>query len=113
MHTAQLSGAQGHDVFQYARWQEKYGDRGLSSNIVIPTISVKGFGTQTARTLAARVIVSDPADAERLSRTHVRKEGNFEPALLDGVIATTDNEFWKQQRAHLSEAFLPLSSLAE
>merc|ERR1719341_1019582 len=70
-----------------------------------------GSGIQSK--VIGRVIIGDPEDAERLSRVHVRKEGNFELALFDSVIATTDNERWRDQRDHLSEVFLPLSSLAE
>lgn len=103
----------GYNVHLLAQWQKKYGDQGLSTNIAVPVVRTQGMGTGIERRLVGRVIVADAADAARLSRVHVRKEGNFEPVLLDGVISTTDNEHWRTQRRHLSEAFMPLSSLAE
>mmetsp|Transcript_117991 Transcript_117991/g.252000 ORF Transcript_117991/g.252000 Transcript_117991/m.252000 type:complete len:601 (+) Transcript_117991:59-1861(+) len=106
---AQMTGT---DIFRYADWQMRYGDRGLGSNIFAPKLQVLGTGAAQRRVILPRVILGDPADAERISRTHVRKEGNFESILLGSVIATTDNEAWQQQRRHLAEVFLPLSSLA-
>jgi len=103
----------GTDVFQYADFQLRYGDRGLSSNIVVPMVATVGFGPTVARRFIPRVILADPSDAERISRTHVRKEGNFENIIYDSVISTRDNEHWQAQRKHLAEAFLPMSSLAE
>lgn len=104
----------GYDVFQYAGWQTKYGDRGLSSNIIVPLVlATGGAGSERRFYVGSRVILGNAPDAERISRTHVRKEGNFEATLLDGIIATTDNDHWRAQRRHLSEVFLPLSSLAE
>ena len=41
-----------------------------------------------------------------------RKEPFFEAAVFDSIISTTDNEYWRRQRSHLAEAFMPLSSLA-
>lgn len=103
----------GGDVFQFASWQLRYGDLGLSSNIAVPSISTVGYGEGVQLRFAPRVILAHPADAERVSRIHVRKEGNFEPALFGSIISTTDNDDWREQRKCLSEAFLPLSSLAE
>jgi len=110
---AQRAIVAGRDVFQYAEWQLKYGDRGLGSNIVVPTVASIGYGAKMQRRFIPRVILADPVDVERISRTHVRKEGNFEHVIYDSVLSTTDNEHWRKQRAHLSEAFLPLSSLGE
>jgi len=109
----QLEQVSGRDVFLYAHWQMQYGDRGLSSNIVAPKSQSSGAGSGTVMRVIPRVIVADPEDAERISRTHVRKEGNFEQVLYDSVISTTDNEHWKAQRQHLTEVFLPMSSLAQ
>jgi len=103
----------GDNVYQYADWQLKYGGRGLSSNIAVPAIARHGIGEESMSfKLVSRVVVSDPEDAARLSHIHVKKEPNFKPALLNGIIATDDNDHWREQRKHLSEAFLPLSSLA-
>jgi len=105
--------AQGYAMFQNVRYMHQYGGRGLASNIVVPSIAFYGTGSEMRRLICARVFIGDPDDAERLSRVHTRKEGNFCPFLYDSVIATDDNEYWQAQRRHLSEAFLPLSSLAE
>jgi len=109
----QVAQIAGYDIFLYAHWQMLYGDRGLSSNIVVPKVQMFGLGMKSYQKVIPRVILADPEDAERISRTHVRKEGNFEQVLFDSVIATTDNDVWKEQRRHLSEVFLPLSSLAK
>lgn len=106
-----LAERQGRRVFLEAEWQLKYGDRGLSSNIAVPLIVQTGM--QGVAELKGRVIIGDASDAERVSRVHVRKDGSFEPVLLDGVISTQDNEHWRAQRRHLSEVFMPLSSLAQ
>eukprot|EP00927_Polykrikos_kofoidii_P035729 TRINITY_DN30265_c0_g1_i1.p1 TRINITY_DN30265_c0_g1~~TRINITY_DN30265_c0_g1_i1.p1 ORF type:complete len:627 (-),score=65.11 TRINITY_DN30265_c0_g1_i1:341-2221(-) len=103
----------GMDVFVYAQWQIQYGDSGLTSNIVFPKLESSGSGTAASMNVIPRVVIANPGDAERISRTHVRKEGNFEPVLYDSVISTTDNSSWREQRQHLAEAFLPLSSLAK
>eukprot|EP00427_Karlodinium_veneficum_P007752 CAMPEP_0169088034 /NCGR_PEP_ID=MMETSP1015-20121227/14542_1 /TAXON_ID=342587 /ORGANISM="Karlodinium micrum, Strain CCMP2283" /LENGTH=566 /DNA_ID=CAMNT_0009148289 /DNA_START=114 /DNA_END=1815 /DNA_ORIENTATION=- len=103
----------GSDVTTWAKYQLQYGDQGLSTNIAVPLILAKGVGTERSFYAGARVIISNPSDAERLSRTHIRKEENFQGILFDSVISTSDNEHWINQRRHLAEAFLPLSSLAE
>eukprot|EP00658_Telonema_sp_P-2_P001858 TRINITY_DN1068_c0_g1_i20.p1 TRINITY_DN1068_c0_g1~~TRINITY_DN1068_c0_g1_i20.p1 ORF type:complete len:504 (-),score=107.77 TRINITY_DN1068_c0_g1_i20:584-2095(-) len=113
------------DVYKrQAEYQARYGDAGLSSNIAVPTMrthsySVRKFddpdevpeGYPEKLKVGCRVIVADPQDAERVARRHLRKEPNF-GMFMDSVISTTDNEHWRQQREHLVEAFLPLSSLA-
>lgn len=110
---SQLGFNTGSDVHLWAKYQLEYGDQGLSSNIVVPFVQATGSGTDRAFYAGARVIIGNPDDAERLARTHVRKENNFEGVLFDSVISTTDNDHWINQRRHLAEAFLPLSSLAE
>jgi hypothetical protein len=101
-----LADAEGWNVQLWAEWQQKYGDRGLASNIVVPVSKPGNF-------LSCYVILADPEDSERIARIHTRKDGSFEPTLLDSVISTTDNDLWQQQRRQLSEVFLPLSSLAQ
>jgi len=103
----------GNDVQLWAKYQLEHGDQGLSSNIAVPFILAKGQGTDRKFYAGVRVIVANPSDAERIARTHVRKENNLQGVLFDSIISTTDNEHWINQRRHLAEAFLPLSSLAE
>lgn len=108
----QYAEAQGYNVQLIAAWQLRYGGS-LGSNIVVPVVQGHFFGRKVEGQIRARVIVGDPEDAERLSRIHVRKEPNFEVALADSIISTSDNDLWRQQRQHFAEAFMPLSSLAE
>mmetsp|Transcript_57107 Transcript_57107/g.121370 ORF Transcript_57107/g.121370 Transcript_57107/m.121370 type:complete len:634 (+) Transcript_57107:163-2064(+) len=106
----------------YAGYQLKYGGRGLSSNIAVPSLVAHSGATAAPSPgrkivpdrmrVISRVILSDPEDSERISRIHVRKEPNF-GLLFDSVISTTDNDHWKAQRDHLNEVFLPQSSLAK
>eukprot|EP00931_Biecheleriopsis_adriatica_P060417 TRINITY_DN36287_c0_g1_i1.p1 TRINITY_DN36287_c0_g1~~TRINITY_DN36287_c0_g1_i1.p1 ORF type:complete len:598 (-),score=109.80 TRINITY_DN36287_c0_g1_i1:197-1990(-) len=119
----QLAQQQGIHTQLYAEYQQRYGENGLGSNIAVPVVVVHS-NTAKAETdaaskgsgdvirVACRVILADPADAARIARIHVRKEPNF-GGFLDSVISTTDNEHWREQRRHLSEAFLPLSTLAQ
>eukprot|EP00439_Symbiodinium_sp_Y106_P079836 s562_g18.t1 len=109
----QIAFAGGSNVQQIAAWQQKFGKRGLSSNLAVPQVVNRGSGSQIVTRVDTRVIVADPDDAARLSRIHVQKDGQFEAALMSSVISTTDNTEWSAQRKHLTEAFLPLSSLAQ
>jgi len=110
---AEKANVQGWNVNLFAEWQCKYGDHGLSSNIVVPGFVQQGSGLETKAQLTSRVILADPSDAERIARIHTKKDGSFEGLLLDSVISTTDNEHWQRQRRELTEVFLPLSSLAK
>jgi cytochrome P450 len=105
--------AQGRNVQLYAEWQLRHGDRGLSTNIVVPDFNTTTMSGSGLPSLSCRVVVADPDDAERIARVHTRKDGSFKPVLFDSVISTTDNEHWQSQRRELSEVFLPLSSLSE
>merc|ERR1719189_1051246 len=40
------SDMQGRDVFLYAQWQQQFGDAGLSSNIVVPSLQSVGMGSK-------------------------------------------------------------------
>eukprot|EP00928_Gymnodinium_smaydae_P061412 TRINITY_DN45493_c0_g1_i1.p1 TRINITY_DN45493_c0_g1~~TRINITY_DN45493_c0_g1_i1.p1 ORF type:complete len:625 (+),score=92.39 TRINITY_DN45493_c0_g1_i1:246-1877(+) len=114
-----MANQQGRNVQLWADWQMKYGDQGLSSNIVVPNFASSGFtvsqklGSESGVKDHFRVIVANSDDAERIARIHVRKDGSFHPVLFDSVIATSDNEHWQQQRRALAEVFMPLSSLAK
>ncbi|CAE7843340.1 CYP714A1 [Symbiodinium necroappetens] len=113
LQAVQKAFAEGSNVQQIAAWQQKFGKRGLSSNLAVPQVVNRGSGSQIVTRVDTRVIVADPDDAARLSRIHVQKDGQFEAALMSSVISTTDNTEWRAQRKHLTEAFLPLSSLAQ
>ena len=54
------------------------------------------------------VVLGDPEDSRRIARNHVRKSHLYGPTFLGrGVLSQRDNDLWKEQRKHLSDAFLP------
>lgn len=81
-----------------------------SINICVPRVMVSD---KEPPFLCNIVVLADPEDSERIARTHVKKSPGFTPILFQSLIATTDNEHWRQQRNHLNEVFLPKSSLAK
>jgi hypothetical protein len=98
---------------QYHKWleyQQKTGNQGASSNIVVPVIMPS---TQRSSQLGFSnlVVLAHPEDAQRIARNHPRKSPNFEPIFADSVISTTDNSHWMKQREHLVQAFMPTTSL--
>jgi cytochrome P450 len=106
---AEIAAAGGQSHVQWMEWQEQYGDDGLNSNIVVPHIASERFaGTW----LTEKVILSNPEDCVRIARTHTQKEPNFQMFMGDSVISAVDNNAWKEQRNHMTQAFLPMSSLA-
>jgi cytochrome P450 len=105
-----MASAAGESHLQWVKYQELYGDRGLATNVVIPTIMTSLKTDLPAFT--AIVLLSDPDDCGRIAKTHVKKAPNFTPILADSVISTTDNDLWKKQRSYLTGAFMPTSSLS-
>eukprot|EP01052_Picozoa_sp_SAG31_P008341 SAG31_NODE_419_length_15872_cov_21.857985_10_plen_421_part_00 len=94
----------------WMEWQEKYGDAGLNSNIVVPHV----LRERAQRTyLTQKVYLSDPDDCIRIAKAHTQKEPNFQLFMGDSVISATDNTVWRKQRNHMVEAFLPTSSLSK
>ncbi|KAJ9452404.1 putative cytochrome P450 CYP13A10 [Diplonema papillatum] len=92
------------------------GTQGLSGNIVVPArelAPVTGSDTQFTPKLVNRVILSHPADCERIARAHVTKQPNFSPFFLKSVISTTDNRHWKAQRDALTPSMMPKASLEQ
>merc|ERR1719473_874478 len=94
--------------------QRKYGDKGLASNICIPTVAAGGIPGQrlTSKGIDMRVLLGDPEDCERIMRVHIRKDDTMQNALFDSIISTTDFDNWREQRNHFNEAFLPIASLS-
>ena len=107
-----LATANGKSHVQWMEWQEQYGDAGLNSNIVVPHIAYGYRGMGAGPVLTERVLLSDPEDCVRIARTHTQKEPNFQAFMGDSVISATDNKAWREQRNHMTQAFLPMSSLA-
>jgi cytochrome P450 len=101
----------------YAEWQREYGGaQQLSANIVVPKLLFGREEGDVGRRAVPRrvlgVIVGNPADAARVARVHVKKQGNFTTAFYGSLISTTDVEHWRLQREHLVPAFLPQLSLS-
>lgn len=120
---AQVAQNAGSELHLCADYQMMFGDDGLSSNIVVPTITLHSPGytlDPTVKTsvapdafrVHARVVIANPEDSEKISRFHLSKEPNF-GLFQDSIISTTDNDHWRKQRQHLTEVFLPLSSLGK
>jgi len=88
-------------------WVRKTGNPG--TNIAFySTVVPKG----SMPYLDAFVVIANPKDAQRLARIHVKKSDTYGIAFLgDGVLSTQDLDSWKEQRSHVTDAFLPLSSL--
>ena len=110
---------------KWMEWQEQYGEAGLSSNIVVPHLAralpspahgefqVDGRpGIKGGVWLTEKVMLGDPEDCIRIARTHTQKEPNFQLLMGDSVISAIDNKAWRDQRNHMTQAFLPMSSLA-
>lgn len=61
---------------QHQRWQEAYGDDGLSSNLVVPYLIFKrsdgDVGKRLPPVITHEVIISNPSDAMRIARMHVK-----------------------------------------
>ena len=70
-------------------YQEKYGDKGFSSNIQVPILEMKD-GTTTP-ILRDVYIISHPDDCEYLAMNNIKKMPNFKPIVGDSIISTTDN----------------------
>ena len=93
------------------RVQREGGDAGLATNIVLPYV-MKGPGKPAY--ITNHVILNDPEDCERIGRAHLRKQPNFQNnGFKTSLISTDDDDYWRKQREHLAEAFLPMASLAK
>ena len=57
------------------------------------------------------LLLSHPEDCYDIAKRHVKKQPNFTPLLMDSIISTTDNDNWRKQRDHFTQAFLPNASL--
>jgi hypothetical protein len=98
-----------HDFWH--EWVVKSWGGSASGNVCFPTVIVPQGEMPYFDVM---VVVSHPSDATRMARTHVRKSKTYGIAFLgEGVLSTRDIQSWKDQREHLSEAFLPVASLSK
>jgi hypothetical protein len=99
----------GNLMLVFEEWALRYGGRPNSNLVFKMVISPRSVMPY----FDWLVVVGDPADAERLLRSHVKKSEMYGVAFLgDGVLSTNDNEKWAKQRAHLQEAFFPNTTFA-
>mmetsp|Transcript_19364 Transcript_19364/g.25226 ORF Transcript_19364/g.25226 Transcript_19364/m.25226 type:complete len:575 (+) Transcript_19364:164-1888(+) len=108
----------GENHIKYAEYQQRYGEQGLLSNIVVPQLLIKRKGPRNSGKrdipiVTQQIIIGDPEDARRIGRVHVTKSPNFTPFLFNSIISTTDDDEWHEMREHLVTAFLPKASLAK
>jgi hypothetical protein len=96
----------GKNLVLYEKYQRIFGDDGLSSNIIIPSIDY-----QLQKTIRELVIVNSPEDAERLAEVHINKMPNLKPFVFDSIISTTNVEHWRTQRSNYQTAFSMNDSL--
>jgi len=95
----------------WTEMQQKYCRDGFSSNFVLPMF---GFIGGRPPIVTQTIILAHHGDCERIARGHVKKQPNFESGLQGtGIIATTDNDHWRQQRDSLVQAFHPIASLSQ
>jgi cytochrome P450 len=99
--------------FNHVLWdtyQERYCGGRRTANFVQPVVS---FTRKNARPpiIANQVVISDPRDAMRIARAHVQKMPDQALFLRNGVLSQVDNQRWKEQRGHMTTAFLPYKSL--
>ena len=101
---------------------DKYGTCGDYSNIILPTIidkPIAKFNSGSDMLIPGEgesyvgqiVLLSHPEDCYDIAKRHVKKQPNFTPLLMDSIISTTDNDNWREQRNHFTQAFLPNASL--
>ena len=80
-------------------------------NFSIPR-RTSGWGA--GETLEPWLVISDPEDAQRISRLHTKKAGVYQPTFLgEGIFALNDLNEWKSQRHQIVAGVLPLSSLKQ
>ena len=106
------AGVHGLSHLKWDELQRRYCGGDSTANVVVPTISFSRFNREPPK-LTNLVLLSDPEDCERIARNHVTKMPDQSLFLGDGVLSTTDNSSWREQRMHFTEAFLPLVSLAK
>jgi cytochrome P450 len=87
--------------------EKKLSDIGRCSNICLPLL----HRWRNDPRIDNLVIISDPNDAERICKEHVKKAPIFASFLHDSIISTTDNDKWKDQRGRMNMAFAPSMSL--
>lgn len=100
----------GYNHLLWNTYQDRYCGGNRTANFVHPIVS---FTRKNSRPpiISNLVVVSHPSDAMRIAKAHVQKMPDQTLFLHNGVLSQIDNQRWKEQRAHLTTAFLPYKSL--
>jgi cytochrome P450 len=99
----------GNSHLLWEKWMKAYGGA-MSSNVVIPTVMPVRGGIPKVTNV---ILLAHPKDAERIGKTHVKKNPRFSTVFHESVISTCDNDSWMKQRDELNEAFMPISALCD
>eukprot|EP00039_Didymoeca_costata_P023313 m.6667 g.6667 ORF g.6667 m.6667 type:complete len:570 (+) comp3566_c0_seq1:71-1780(+) len=103
--------AKGEQHHYWVQTQHHYANGDMGANICIPIVARE---PRSKPYITNMVILSDPDDCERIARVHVKKQPNFQLfGFFHSIISTDDTDFWRHQREHFAEAFLPDASLAK
>jgi hypothetical protein len=105
------AGAEGMNHLVFTEMQRRYCNGSMSANFVIPYISFTRDNVEPPR-LTNLVVLAHPDDCERIARAHVKKIPDQAIFLGQGILSTTDNDSWRAQRSHITEAFLPVNSMS-
>ena len=95
--------------FNHVLWdtyQDRYCDGRRTANFVQPVVSFRRKNVRPP-IIANQVVISDPRDAMRIARAHVQKMPDQAIFLRNGVLSQVNNQRWKEQRGHMTTAFLP------
>lgn len=96
----------GKNLILLEKYLKLYGDKNLSSNIIIPIIDYS-----LKKKIIDLTIINNPNDVERITENHLKKMPNLKPYVFDSIISTTDNDHWKNQRMEFQKAFSMQESL--
>lgn len=92
-----LDGSNHHLLMKYAT-----SSKSLDNNILIPYINDWNDNIS----IDNLVIINNPNDVKYLSKYNIKKAPVFQNVVKNSVIATTDNNDWKNQRYRMNKIFL-------
>lgn len=89
----------------------------MGINIAIPNV-MPGLNPSSDEKAALpfleyTVLINDVNDVERITTNNVKKQPGATTFLFNSVLSTTDNDYWKAQRRHLTPVFMPHKSLSQ
>ncbi|CAE8585269.1 unnamed protein product [Polarella glacialis] len=100
----EASVAKGDSKASLFEWASQYMDGDGLSNIVVPVMRFDGDGRAD---IHYGLLLGDPSDAAKLARENPTKDPGHFPFKVQGIVLEAEEQSWREQRAHLSSAFLP------